>query len=323
MYNSAVAILIFILIPLNTLLTSTGSAVTIIPNEPKPVYMQIDYWSIPAELIPQMMIISQQYLLPGQIDRVKSGTILDWNLYEALIAGPEYQYNFVSITKTTSYGELFGEWDSTRLADGLVSLLPPNIQNLNYSLISPKYSEIWVMQGAALGAANAIDNANIPATNGCQPPSCLILSSPATEAGQSSGEPIKIRANGQNGALPSGNYITKNFMDTRGSNGEHFTLELDFWRPIHHVRIDRNILNSWAMYTLSKPGGSSRKYTYSTIDYYDRLSDIEGFDSRELAGIAHPDFSDQEISSWMNRTGPSRTAWKTELWRRVLGTHAQ
>lgn len=120
--------------------------------------------------------------------------------------------------------------------------------------------------------------------------------------------------------LPKGSYITKNFLDTRGASGEHRTMELDFWRPIHHKRIENGILNAWAMYTLSKPGGSTRNYTYSTIDYYDTLGDVVGFDSREMARQARPSFSEDQISEYFNRTGPSRTAYKTELWRNILQT---
>jgi hypothetical protein len=120
--------------------------------------------------------------------------------------------------------------------------------------------------------------------------------------------------------LPKGSYITKNFLDTRGASGEHRTMELDFWRPIHHKRIENGILNAWAMYNLSKPGGSTRNYTYSTIDYYESLGDVAGFNSREMARQAHPSFSEEQLSDYFNRTGPSRTAYKTELWRNILQT---
>lgn len=121
-------------------------------------------------------------------------------------------------------------------------------------------------------------------------------------------------------SVAEGKYITKNYLDSRGRSGEHRSLELDFWRPVHHQRIEAGILNAWAMYTLSKPGGSSRRYTYSTIDYYGALEDVAGFDSREMARRAHPGLSEDELSGYFNRTGPSRTAWKTELWRRILTT---
>ena len=117
---------------------------------------------------------------------------------------------------------------------------------------------------------------------------------------------------------PAGKYITKNYMDSRGASGEHESMELDFWKPIHYVRIDQNILNSWVMYTKVKPGGSSIRYNYSTIDYYDRLSDIEGSVGMELARIAHPDLSDEQLSDFFTRTSASRTAYKTELWREVV-----
>ncbi len=117
---------------------------------------------------------------------------------------------------------------------------------------------------------------------------------------------------------PAGPYITKNYMDARGASGEHESMELDFWKPIHYVRIDQDILNSWVMYTKVKPGGSSIRYNYSTIDYYDRLSDVEGSVGMELARIAHPDLSDEELSDYFARTSASRRAYKTEMWREVL-----
>lgn len=117
---------------------------------------------------------------------------------------------------------------------------------------------------------------------------------------------------------PAGSYITKNYMDARGASGEHEFMELDFWKPIHYVRIDQDILNSWVMYTKVKPGGSSIRYNYSTIDYYDRLSDIEGSVGMELARIAHPELSDEELSDYFARTSASRRAYKTEMWREVL-----
>ncbi|WP_210511067.1 hypothetical protein [Natronogracilivirga saccharolytica] len=117
---------------------------------------------------------------------------------------------------------------------------------------------------------------------------------------------------------PEGKYITKNYMDARDASGEHEAMELDFWKPIHYVRIDQDILNSWVMYSMVKPGGASREYTYSTIDYYDRLGDIEGSVGMELARIAHPDLTDDELSDYFARTSESRTAYKTEMWREVV-----
>ncbi len=121
-------------------------------------------------------------------------------------------------------------------------------------------------------------------------------------------------------AFPAGKYITKNYMDSRGASGEHESMELDFWKPIHYVRINQDILNSWVMYIMVKPGGASIRYNYSTIDYYDRLSDIEGSVGMELARIAHPNLTDVELSDFFTRTGQSRTAYKTELWREVVTT---
>jgi hypothetical protein len=114
-----------------------------------------------------------------------------------------------------------------------------------------------------------------------------------------------------------GNYLTINYFDARGGSGEHVEKELDFWGRIHETRIERDILNSWAMYTLLYPGGDARHYTYSTIDYYGALSDLREPVGQALAHIAHPDLSDDEISDYFSRTGESRTLYKTELWKRL------
>jgi hypothetical protein len=116
-------------------------------------------------------------------------------------------------------------------------------------------------------------------------------------------------------ALPTGNYITKNFFDSRGGSGEHAAMELDFWGGIHVVRVDREILNGWAMYTLSYPEGDARHYTYSTVDYYENLGDLTIGAGMELARIAHPDMSDEELSNYFTRTGASRSLFKTEIWK--------
>lgn len=115
----------------------------------------------------------------------------------------------------------------------------------------------------------------------------------------------------------SGNYLTINYFDSRGGSGEHEEMELDFWGRIHETRIDRNILNSWAMYTLLYPGGDARYYTYSTIDYYNSLVDMREPVGAPLARIAHPGLENDEIDDFFFRTGASRTLYKTELWKRL------
>ena len=115
--------------------------------------------------------------------------------------------------------------------------------------------------------------------------------------------------------LPIGNYITKNFFDARGGSGEHSTMEIDFWGGIHEVRVEREILNSWAMYSLYYPEGDARHYTYSTVDYYDALGDLTIGAGIELARIAYPDRSDDELNDYFARTSESRSLYKTEIWK--------
>lgn len=115
--------------------------------------------------------------------------------------------------------------------------------------------------------------------------------------------------------LPNGNYITKNFFDAREGSGEHTEMELDFWGGIHEVRVNRDILNSWAMYTLYYPAGDARHYTYSTVDYYNNLGDLTIGAGIELARIAYPGRTDLELNELFSRTGDSRSLFKTEIWK--------
>lgn len=266
-------------------------------NETPTLYMQVTYLFVDSENDANVRDLMTNEWATNQIERVERGEILDWNFYEALITGPFDSYNYVYITKTTDYAQLFYE---------------PEVSDKASRDIRVLQNEIWVLQGAALPSHEGDRSDNVEHDD------AIRISVPTQNRSYTS----KVSGIGQNGMLSNGNYITKNYMDTRGSSGEHRVLELDFWRQIHHVRINNGILDSWAMYTMSKPGGSSRLYNYSTIDYYDSLDDISGFDARALAEVAHPQLSGEQIDDFFNRTGPSRTAYKTELWRRIASTHA-
>jgi hypothetical protein len=115
--------------------------------------------------------------------------------------------------------------------------------------------------------------------------------------------------------LPIGNYITKNFFDSRSGTGEYTLMELDFWDGIHNVRVERETLNSWAMYTLYYPAGNARLYTYSTVDYFENLGDLTIEAGIDLARAAYPDKSDEELNDLFSRTAASRSLFKTEIWK--------
>jgi hypothetical protein len=115
----------------------------------------------------------------------------------------------------------------------------------------------------------------------------------------------------------TGNYLTINYFDERDGDEDHVEMELDFWGGIHEQRVARNILDSWAMYTLIYPGGDNRNYTYSTIDYYNTLGDTRVSVGQELARQAHPDLTDEEIQVEFSRTANARSLYKTELWKLI------
>ena len=117
--------------------------------------------------------------------------------------------------------------------------------------------------------------------------------------------------------MPGGKFITINYFDARFGSGEHAELELEFWGRIHELRIERNILNSWALYSLLYPVGDAIYYTYSTIDYYDEPGDLTQHVGMELARIAHQNMNDEDLANFFNRTGEARSLYKTELWRLI------
>lgn len=117
---------------------------------------------------------------------------------------------------------------------------------------------------------------------------------------------------------PGGDYLTFNYFDARNGSGEHMELEFDFWGRIHETRLERNILNSWAMYTVLYPSGDAVAYSYGTIDAYDHLADLLEPVDLTLARAAHPELTEEELDDYLvRRTGEARSLYKSELWKRI------
>ncbi|TVQ66838.1 MAG: hypothetical protein EA360_04975 [Balneolaceae bacterium] len=119
----------------------------------------------------------------------------------------------------------------------------------------------------------------------------------------------------ESGQLPIGNYITKNFFDARGGSGEHMEMETGFWAGIHKARIDMELIHGWAMYSLYYPSGTAAHYTYSTVDFYERLGDLTAGAGIELARVAYPGQADELLNENFQRTAESRSLFKTEIWK--------
>jgi len=115
--------------------------------------------------------------------------------------------------------------------------------------------------------------------------------------------------------LPIGNYLTKNFFDSRDGSGEHLEMETGFWEPIHRLRQSQDWLQGWAMATLRYPGGDVRRYTYATMDHYERLGDLTIGAGVEVAAAAYPDLSEEELLAAYDRTRAARRSHKTEIWK--------
>jgi hypothetical protein len=114
--------------------------------------------------------------------------------------------------------------------------------------------------------------------------------------------------------LPFGNYAITKFYDTRGGSGKSDTLEDDFWKPVHEIRVENETLDGWANYKLLYPQGEVRHYTYSTFEFHNNLGNLMVKPGIETAQEAHPGKSGDEIIGLFSKTHKARSLFKTEIW---------
>jgi hypothetical protein len=117
-----------------------------------------------------------------------------------------------------------------------------------------------------------------------------------------------------NDSKPS-RYMVMNYMSVgQGYEFEYQMMEDEVARPLHEMRMERNIMNAWELNELIVPGGTEYGYNFSTIDYFDRLEHIEFGFTEELIRQTHPDTNINEFFDSINR---ARDLVRSEVWELV------
>jgi len=116
---------------------------------------------------------------------------------------------------------------------------------------------------------------------------------------------------------PMGPYLIITYYDALNDISEIIEIESGFWAPIHETRIRRGHLKSAAHLVVSNPADEARNYSFSTVEYFDTLSQLRVPIDTELLTAAHPEMTGQELEQQRDRTDEARTEYKSQLWRLI------
>jgi len=241
------------------------------------LYLKVDYFKASSERIGEYLLVERELWKPIHEERLARGIILGWSLYSLFVGEPDAPYNYIAVNVFDDFDKI----DYLDLDEIVAAVYPEKDLGGFYQTTRKSRevvrTEIWKVDAVVGGGDDG-------ATEGAAP-------------------------------LPIGNYLTKNFFDSRDGSGEHLEMETDFWEPIHRLRQSRGWLQGWAMATLRYPGGEVRRYTYATMDHYERLGDLTIGAGVEVAAAAYPDLSEEELLAAYERTRAARRSHKTEIWK--------
>lgn len=90
-------------------------------------------------------------------------------------------------------------------------------------------------------------------------------------------------------------------------------LEMELWKPVHQLRVNKGYITSWRLYGHHFPGGAggNRDYQYVTVTEFSSLQAMDQLHYQSLFQEAHGLDYDTEVSE---RTLESRTLNHTDLW---------
>ena len=117
----------------------------------------------------------------------------------------------------------------------------------------------------------------------------------------------------QSGSAGRARYIRVDYMKIPpGQSTVYRSLESDLWKKVHEMRVDRGLIESWALYGHHFPGGGM-DYQYVTVTEFPTLESMNAdqLDYPKLFGEAYPDRSYDDI---LKQTEESRTLFQTDIW---------
>jgi hypothetical protein len=124
----------------------------------------------------------------------------------------------------------------------------------------------------------------------------------------------------QNSVIGEGNekpsrYMVMNYMNVGlGFEYEYQMMEDEVARPLHEQRMENGAMVGWELNSLIVPGGTNYGHNFSTIDYFERLEDMEFGFTDELIRQTHPDTNINEFFQNIYRT---RDLVRSEVWELV------
>lgn len=91
------------------------------------------------------------------------------------------------------------------------------------------------------------------------------------------------------------------------------SLELDLWKPVHQLRVDKGYISGWKLYGHHFPGGvgGESNYQYVTVTEFDSLAAMDELHYAELFQEAHGKDYDTDVTE---ETVSSRTLTHTDIW---------
>lgn len=108
-------------------------------------------------------------------------------------------------------------------------------------------------------------------------------------------------------------YVLVNYQKSvPGQN--YFALRRDHVKPLFDLAVKEGKVEGWGLWALRLPSGSSMPYNWVSADFYNKFSEIGGFDWLDLMKRANTEANIDELSPKM---GASRTMEKRELWELI------
>ncbi len=111
-----------------------------------------------------------------------------------------------------------------------------------------------------------------------------------------------------------GRYLKIDYMQIPpGQTLKYHDLELNTWKPIHELRVERGMINSWGLYGHHIPGGSA-DYQYVTVTEFQTFAAMEDFKYNELFKEVYNVPYDGEMRK---QTAETRTLTHSDIWALV------
>ena len=114
-------------------------------------------------------------------------------------------------------------------------------------------------------------------------------------------------------------YLVVNYMKVKDNKWEEYkNFETKLIKPMHVELMKAGGRAAWGLYGLQMPGGDGQPYDYTTVDFFNKWSDMTASGSyRKALEKVHPGTSYEYMMNQMNGT---RSLVNSEVWEWLGGT---